>query len=108
MFVSEGTSEDKMAAIRRSDYLSFAYREFRDQRSSLVVFGQSLDPAYDGHLLEAMRQWRNRPIAFSMLPAGPDQVRQRYFELRSRLPSARIELFDASTHPLGASTLRVG
>src|ERR1019366_1553977 len=51
LLVSEGTPDDKLAAIRRSDYLSFAYSSFAEHRGGLVVFGQSLGPS-DRHLTD--------------------------------------------------------
>jgi len=42
LFVSEGTAEDKMAAIRRSEYLTFTLTEFSRFDGPLLVFGHSL------------------------------------------------------------------
>ena len=85
LFISEGTSQDKLSAIVRNDYLSFSYEKFAKHRGSLVVFGHSLHEQYDQHLLEAMKKWRRydqkrlrgnairRVIAFSMVP-GTDEA----------------------------------
>lgn len=49
VFVSEGTSHEKVEAIRHNDYLSKMYRSFTEIKGSLVVFGHSLD-ASDDHI----------------------------------------------------------
>ncbi len=47
VFVSEGTSDEKIDAIRHNDYLSKMYRGFTEIKGSLVVFGHSLDQSDD-------------------------------------------------------------
>ena len=47
VFVSEGTSAEKVARIRHNDYLSKMYRGITQIQGSLVVFGHSLDPCDD-------------------------------------------------------------
>jgi hypothetical protein len=66
LFVSEGLSRDKMRAIARSDYLSFAYQAFVVHRGPLVVFGHSLG-VQDQHLANALKAERRR-VAVSVLP----------------------------------------
>lgn len=57
LFISEGTSENKLEAIRRSDYLSFAYEQFSRHEGPLVVFGHSLGES-DQHLVAVMNARR--------------------------------------------------
>jgi hypothetical protein len=56
LFITEGSSEDKLASIRRSNYLSFVYTLFSQHRGSTVVFGHSLSNT-DSHLVDAMKRW---------------------------------------------------
>lgn len=49
VFVSEGTSDEKVERIRHNDYLCKMYRSFTEIRHALVVFGHSLD-ASDDHI----------------------------------------------------------
>ena len=42
LFITEGSHTEKLRAIARSDYLSFALQEFARHNSSLVIFGHSL------------------------------------------------------------------
>jgi hypothetical protein len=54
VFVSEGTTEQKLAAVHRSPYLSTVYKEvLPDLGESVVVFGWSLQDN-DDHLLHAL------------------------------------------------------
>jgi hypothetical protein len=43
VFVSEGTSAEKIARIRHNDYLSKMYRGFTQIQGSIIVYGHSLD-----------------------------------------------------------------
>lgn len=47
VFVSEGTSDEKVDRIRHNDYLSKMYRSFTEIQNALVVFGHSLDESDD-------------------------------------------------------------
>jgi hypothetical protein len=49
VFVSEGTSDEKVERIRHNDYLCKMYRSFTEIQGALVVFGHSLD-ASDDHI----------------------------------------------------------
>lgn len=122
LFISEGTSKDKVSAIARSDYLSFAHQRFSRHRGSLVVFGHSLTPAFDQHLIDAIRKWRRydpRRRSFQSVPdrrviavsVRPDDNPRSIIELKSRLAVALadydVRFFDSRTHPLGDDKLRV-
>lgn len=115
LFISEGTSKNKLSAITRNDYLSFAYQRFAKHRGSLVVFGHSLTPEFDQHLVDAMRKWKrydqrrkrfqdvpdHRVIAISILPDGDsDRIIQMKSRLRKALSDYEVMFFDSNTHPL--------
>lgn len=104
LFVSEGTSEDKMRSIRRSDYLSFAYEVFTEEVDDLVVFGHRLGTG-DAHIRNALR--RARRLAISVVPGSTARVIAEKARYLQRLPTVRIDFFDATTHPLGDSSLKI-
>jgi hypothetical protein len=104
LFISEGRSQDKRGAIARSDYLSFVKDEFEADDGPLVVFGHSLGEQ-DDHLLPAIDQ-RSRRVAVSVMPGKRSAVIVRKAELKERLPHARLSFFDATSHPLGATSMR--
>ncbi len=108
LFVTEGTAQEKLAAIRSSDYLSFAYEQFTNHEGDLVIFGHSLGES-DQHLIDIMKSWSKRTIAFSMRrnTTNPNNIIERKARIRSQLTKANILFFDAQTHPLGDPKLRV-
>jgi hypothetical protein len=107
LFVSEGTSDSKMQAIRRSDYLTFALTQLADVRGPLVVFGHSLGDQ-DQHLVDIVRDpAHNTPVCISMRPADPDTIVGRKTAVTARLYPREVLFFDASTHPLGEAALAV-
>jgi uncharacterized protein DUF4917 len=106
LFITEGTSEDKLASIRRSDYLSFAYSLFSRNEGSMVVFGHSLSDT-DSHLVHAMKQWGSINVAISLRRHYPNKTIERKAALRNLLPEANLVFFDAATHPLGKNDLRI-
>jgi hypothetical protein len=81
VFVSEGTSKEKVAAIRRSHYLTNVYEEVLPAiGESLVVYGWSFDER-DQHVLDAISairrsEWRspcslvNQTGSAGVLPPG--------------------------------------
>ena len=105
LFVCEGRSRDKQIAIAKSDYLTFANGEFEADDSPLVIFGHSLSDQ-DAHLLPHIYK-PSRRIAISIMPGTQLSVIRRKAELKERFPSARLSFFDAMTHPLGDTALRV-
>ena len=108
VFVSEGTSEQKLAAIRRSPYLSTVYEEvLPDLGDSVVVFGWSLhdndDHLLDAVCLDAVCRYSARRFAVAADPTAPDldelQARIRR-KLAARFGRNRFELtfFDRGSH----------
>lgn len=115
LFISEGTSEDKMSAILRNEYLSFAYREFSRSRRNLDVFGQSLSPEFDSHLIAAIKRmkkysWRDLTVAISVYVAPnttDHDIIQFKVRLLQALPGKVVRFFDSKTHPLGNADLLI-
>jgi len=104
----EGSSEDKMEAIRRSDYLSFAYERLSHVSRPLTIFGHSLGDE-DRHLSEAIvKADDERPIAISVRASSEEQVARRKLELMKTFTKADLRFFDAATHPLGNPEISVG
>lgn len=64
LFVSEGIPQDKLEAIKQSNYLNFALRKLKETERNLVIFGTSLsDP--DQHVIDAINE-NNRDLAVSI------------------------------------------
>jgi hypothetical protein len=105
LFVSEGTSRDKLRAIRRSDYLSFAHTAFPDRDEAIVVFGHSLG-AQDTHLIAPLNV-HGRSVAVAVVKTTDRAVLRRKAEVRDLLPHANLIFFDAVSHPLGDPALQI-
>lgn len=90
LVVTEATAEDKLRAIQRSDYPSFAYDSFTERREPLVVCGFGFNPS-DAHIARAIRRSGRRLVAVSVRATGatPETVDERPAELRAlfRMPS---------------------
>lgn len=109
LFISEGSAEEKLAAIRNSEYLSFAYGQFRSHRGPLVIFGHSLSEQ-DHHLVWAMQNYNMDSvpaIAISMMPDTPQNIMAAKAIIHQKLPGLNLVFFDARTHPLGNPELAV-
>lgn len=106
LFISEGTSDDKLRSIFSSDYLSFAYNQFLQHEGQLVIFGSSLGVG-DGHLISAIRHHASRKIAVSVMPGNGQSIIDAKAHYRHYLPEAELFFFDATTHPLGSASLAV-
>jgi hypothetical protein len=107
LLVTEGSAREKARSIDGNAYLAHALARLREREQPLVVFGSSLS-VQDDHLVEAIREHRERPVAVSMLPGSPGDVVARKAEIIGRLDIETVIFFDARSHPLGASGLRAG
>jgi hypothetical protein len=101
LLVTEGSSRDKLRAIEANAYLVHAIERLRRCRLPLVVFGSSLGEQ-DAHLVEALNEHPDRPIAVSMRPGAKSDLRARQAEIFGRLRAHKLLFFDATTHPLGS------
>jgi hypothetical protein len=109
LFVSEGTSKDKISAIDQSGYLSFAYGHFALNRDKLVIFGQSLSES-DMHIVAPIKEQYGREVAISIYrraDAKQGDVKSEKARYTKLLPNQCLSFFDAATHPLGAKSLAV-
>lgn len=109
LFVSEGSAEDKIRTIRQSDYLSFAYRALVEDTSPTVIFGSSLGTS-DSHIVAAIAEGRSKLIAVSAVRGSQssDEVIEWKARVRRLFQGHSVCFFNASTHPLGSPSLRVG
>jgi hypothetical protein len=104
LLVTEGSSRDKLAAIESNDYLSHALDRLRQVEVPMVVFGSSLSNQ-DDHLVDALNEHPDRPVAVSMLPGPRRSLAAAQAEIYGRLEVETLVFFDATTHPLGAADL---
>jgi len=100
VFVSEGTSKEKVAAIRRSHYLTNVYEEVLPAiGESLVVYGWSFDER-DQHVLDAISANTPKRMAVSVFTGQPDGDQQAFCHqvLKATgwsLPGTEVTFFDS-------------
>jgi hypothetical protein len=102
VFVSEGTSKQKVAAIRRSHYLTNVYEEVLPTLGeNLIVYGWSFDER-DQHVLEAIATSPPKRMAVSVFTgqSEPDQQAFCYQVLKAAgrfLPDTAVTFFDSQS-----------
>ena len=109
LFVNEGSSDDKLKAIRSSDYLSWCLGELAVHQGGLCLFGQHLDSS-DRHLLQAIKQAHPAHLAIAIRPLSEASIisqKQHYTQRFADAPELALHFFDASSHPLGAADLEI-
>ncbi len=104
LFISEGTSEDKLQSIYQSDYLSFVLSCFARDTSPLVILGHSLGDS-DQHIIDAINAHKDRSVAISVRRNG--DIRKKKAAIIKALPNVKLSFFDAATHPLLHESLRI-
>lgn len=107
LLVTEGSAIEKLRAIEGNDYLAHALQRLRDVRPPIVVFGSGLS-TQDDHLVDALNEQPDRPIAVSMLPGPKKELARRQADVFGRLETTHLLFFDATSHPLGSSSFNVG
>ena len=102
VFVSEGTSKQKVAAIRRSHYLTNVYEKVLPRLGeSLVVYGWSFDER-DQHVLDAISANPPKRMAVSVFTGEPYGNQQAFchqvLKAAGRsLPETAVMFFDSQS-----------
>jgi hypothetical protein len=104
--ITEGSASQKLAAIARSDYLSFAFQQLGRGAGPLVLFGHALGET-DQHIVDVLARRRGQTIALGIYPIDDQQVIREKARFIGLLPQARLMFFDSRTHPLGHAALRI-
>ncbi len=109
LFVNEDRSDEKLRAIRHSDYLGWCLGQLAQESDGLCLFGQHLDST-DQHLLEAIRLAQPKQLSIAIRPLSEASVinqKQHYVDRFEDLAGTHVHFFDASTHPLGGAALAI-
>ena len=109
LFVNEDRSDEKLRAIRNSDYLGWCLGQLAHESQGLCLFGQHLDSS-DQHLLEAIRQARPAHLSIAIRALGEASVmnqKRHFVERFGDLAGTALHFFDAGTHPLGAVAMPI-
>ncbi|WP_194790561.1 DUF4917 family protein [Pseudomonas sp. UFMG81] len=109
LFINEDRSDEKLRAIRHSDYLGWCLGQLAAERDGLCLFGQHLD-ASDQHLVEAIRQARPKHLAIAIRPLSEASIvnqKQHFTERFAGLDGVPLHFFNAQSHPLGQVELMI-
>jgi hypothetical protein len=106
LLISEASAREKLRGIEGNDYLAHVYDEFERQDGPLAVFGHSLSEQ-DRHLIDAINENPDRPVAISMVRKGKKELREQQSEIWGKLHTEDVVFYDASTHPLGSADLTI-
>jgi hypothetical protein len=103
LFVSEGVSEQKLAAIRRSHYLNAVYNDaLPDLGTNVAVFGWSMGDQ-DKHILQSLGRGNVGSLAVSVL-SSPTGLTEKLLglenKIRSTLGAVQVRFFDANSNGL--------
>ena len=107
LFISEGTYVAKFRSIWKSPYLRFCIETMAADQGNVVVFGHSLSKQ-DEHIASALTNGSRKRIAVSLRSdqeSGLILKKKAYF--LDLLEGHCVHFFDATSHPLGAPSLKV-
>ncbi|MCB7160387.1 DUF4917 family protein [Bacillus subtilis] len=79
VYVSEGASEKKLAQIKSNNYLSYCYHELLNSDGGITIIGQGLNPEYDKHLIDAIKNSKVKFIAYGVFDT-PDTTKDYIVE----------------------------
>lgn len=86
VFVSEGTSDDKLEKIIHNTYLSSCYNSFKTSSGALVIYGTTLK-TNDEHIIKAIALGN-----FDKIFIGANNNVQSAFDLKEKIMAQSIEI----------------
>ncbi|WP_281555867.1 DUF4917 family protein [Thalassomonas sp. RHCl1] len=102
LFISEGSSVEKLASIRKSEYLSFCYDGLRAMEGSLDIYGHGLNPDVDGHIIDAIKDSNITHVRYYQY--NLDQMSSGEIEhltvILNRKLNRKVEVIDTKDHSL--------
>lgn len=103
LFVSEGTSAEKLERIRHNDYLAKAYRSFSEIGGALVIYGHSLAPN-DEHYLKRIEKGKISHLYVGIYGAVDSEANNQIIRRANQLATSRarnrplsVSFFDAAS-----------
>lgn len=103
LFVSEGTSAEKLERIRHSDYLAKAYRSFSEITGALTIYGHSL-AENDEHYLKRIEKGKLSQLYIGLHGDANSDANRRIIRRADQMANNRrrsaplaISYFDTAT-----------
>lgn len=107
LFITEGTSAQKLTEISNSDYLAYCFQRLAYEAKPLVILGHSLSTS-DAHIRRVIATHKSRPIAVSIRASNKTQsgsIARAKREICNALDRDDVQFFDPSSHPLAEGWL---
>ncbi|AEL27388.1 DUF4917 family protein [Cyclobacterium marinum] len=99
LFISEGTSEMKLKSIQSNNYLTYCFRELKENKNkNIVIYGQSLSDQ-DSHIVKEIDKNYDK-IAISIRVSENKTINELKSEMnriKSILSNAEIVFYDSSS-----------
>jgi hypothetical protein len=105
IFVSEGTSNEKMVRIKHNDYLAKAYRSFSEIQNCLFIYGHSL-AKNDDHILKKIEKGKLKKVYLSIF-GSPDSPDNKQIIARAKAMQAARKFGTLDVMFYSAETARV-
>jgi hypothetical protein len=102
LFISEGSSAEKLSAIKKNEYLSFCYDNLRVMTGDLDIYGHGLSPEVDNHIIEAIKAADLEAIRYyqyNLSEMTASEIAHLQAILNQRL-DANVILIDSKEHDL--------
>ncbi|HHT9107170.1 MAG TPA: DUF4917 family protein [Candidatus Wunengus sp. YC63] len=99
LFITEGTAQDKMNSIYRSNYLYFCLQNFSKASTPLLIYGNSLSD-FDAHIVKALND-QPRELVIALYTKGKSQHQLQYakYDILNKFPKYKpnIEFVDSAS-----------
>ncbi len=102
LFISEGSSIEKLANIKKNEYLLFCYDNLRSIEGDLDIYGHGLNPEVDSHIIDAIKSAKLDNITYFQYQLDEMSTPEKEHlqtTLNTKLNS-KIKLLDSNNHPL--------
>ncbi len=102
LFISEGSSQEKLSNIKKNEYLSFCFDNFRAMQGELDIYGHGLNPDIDNHIIQAISESSLGAIKYFQYKLSETSDGERAHlqtTLNSRL-KREVDLCESSDHNL--------
>ncbi|MDO6739473.1 DUF4917 family protein [Wenyingzhuangia sp. 2_MG-2023] len=99
LFISEGTSEMKLKGIQSNNYLTYCFRELKENKNkNLVIYGQSLSDQ-DLHIVKAIDENYDK-VAISIRISENktmNELKSEMNRIKSILKNTEVEFYDSTS-----------
>ena len=106
LFITEGSSEQKLNRIKANSYLNFCYESLSKTNGELDIYGHELNKDFDNHIIDAIRQSNNTRIVVSVF-SELSMAQKNLFMGRIRSlfsdQNKKIDFYESNTHPFATA-----